>query len=110
MRFRFEIEGRSDAEERDLPTISAAKCEALRYASNVVCEEADKFWDTGTFQMTVSDGNRLTLLTLTIARLRLSASTPIVSTLINSMRRRTTALAIAGTGLLRELSRRAVQR
>jgi len=67
MRFHFQIEGELNAEEADLPSVSAAKCQALRYASKVVCDEPQKFWESGGFQMTVSDETGLTLFALVMS-------------------------------------------
>jgi len=67
MRFHFQIEGELNAEEADLPSMSAAKCHALRYASMVVCDEPQKFWESGGFQMTVSDETGLTLFALVMS-------------------------------------------
>jgi hypothetical protein len=66
-RFIFTVQGRSNSEEVELPTVAAAKCEALHYASKIVCEEPTQFWNSGEFQMTVSDEKRLILFALTIS-------------------------------------------
>lgn len=63
-RFIFNVEGRAEGEAVDLPSIAAAKCEALRYASKVVCDEVERFWDCGQFGMTVTDEEGLTLFSL----------------------------------------------
>ena len=67
MLFRFQIEGEPSAEEWNFPTVAAAKCAALKYASEVVCDETQKFWDSGSFQLTVSDEKGLALFALMIS-------------------------------------------
>lgn len=65
-RYFFHVEGQPDDLGMELPTIAAAKCEAVRYAGTLICEEAERFWDAAEFNMTVADENGLTLFTLTL--------------------------------------------
>lgn len=66
-RFFFQVEGPPDDLGMELPTLAAAKCEAVRYAGRLICEEAESFWNTADFTMTVTDENSLTLFSLTLS-------------------------------------------
>ena len=50
----------------ELPDLAAAKCEAVRYAATLVCDEAERFWDAADFRLSVKDDRNLILLTLVI--------------------------------------------
>jgi hypothetical protein len=65
--FVLNIEGDPNPVRIDLPSVNAAKCEALRYASKTVCDNPEQFWSTRDFQMTVTDGSGLALFALTIS-------------------------------------------
>ena len=64
--FIFRIDGRPDEQEVHLPDIATAKCEAVRYAGQLICDEAEQFWDAAEFSMTVMDERRLVLFSLTM--------------------------------------------
>jgi hypothetical protein len=66
-RFIFKVDGCADHKEIDLPDLAAAKCEALRYASNMVCDQQERFWNAREFQLTVTDQTGLALFALTIS-------------------------------------------
>jgi hypothetical protein len=66
-RFFFQVEGPPDDWGTELPDLAAAKCEAVRYAGRLICEEAERFWDTADFAMTVTDENGLILFSLTLS-------------------------------------------
>ncbi len=63
-RFHFAVEGASNKLTMELPDIAAAKCEAVRRAGNLICEEAGSFWNSGHFEMTVTDESGLILFAL----------------------------------------------
>ena len=63
-RFYFHVDGPPDDLGVDLADLAAAKCEAVRYAGRLLCDQATEFWDTGDFMMTVTDETGLTLFTL----------------------------------------------
>ena len=65
-RYFFHVEGRPDDLGMELPSLASAKCEAVRYAGNLICEEADRFWDAAEFNLTVADETGLILFTLTV--------------------------------------------
>ena len=63
-RFHFNLEDRPDEEGRDLASIAAAKCEAVKIAGKLICDSAAEFWDTARLLMTVTDDRALSLFTL----------------------------------------------
>jgi hypothetical protein len=68
-RFYFHIQDGSqiiDDLGMELSSVTAAKCEAARYASRLICDEAERFWDAGELQMTVADETGLILFSLTL--------------------------------------------
>ena len=65
--FVLNVEGDPNPVGIDLPSLAAAKCEALRHASKTVCDDPKQFWSTREFQMTVTDGRGLALFALTIS-------------------------------------------
>ena len=50
--------------EAECANVQAAKCEAARYAGRIICDEAEKFWETSDFFLAVSDEHGLMLFTL----------------------------------------------
>jgi hypothetical protein len=65
-RFYFHVDGPPDNLGMDLPNVAAAKCAAVRYAGQLICEEANSFWDSGDFEMTVTDEDDLVLFSLVL--------------------------------------------
>lgn len=53
-----------DTEGVDLPTLAQAKCEAVKAAGEILCEESSAFWDSKEWGMTVTDAKGLTLFSL----------------------------------------------
>lgn len=49
-----------------LPSLAAARCFALKYAGQLLCEQEESFWDEEEWLMTVTDANRLILFTIMI--------------------------------------------
>jgi hypothetical protein len=72
-RFIFHVEGHPDDQEKDLPNIAAAKCLAVRYVGELICEKADSFWDEAEFSLIVMDETGLILFTLTLTGLEAAA-------------------------------------
>jgi len=66
-RFFFQINGSPHDVGMDLPDIATAKCEAVRYAGRLICEEADRFWDKADFTMTVTDEGGLVLFSMILS-------------------------------------------
>ncbi len=46
------------------PSIHAAKCEAVKYAGQLLSDVAEHFCDTGHFELTVTDDQGLILFTM----------------------------------------------
>lgn len=65
-RYFFHVEGQPDDLGMELPSLAAAKCEAVRYAGKLICDEAERFWDAGEFTLTVADERDLVLFSLTL--------------------------------------------
>lgn len=51
----------------NLPSLAAARCYALRYAGDTLCDQNPAFWDADEWVLTVSDAHHLTLFTLTVS-------------------------------------------
>ena len=69
-RYYFDIADAHPAipcEGEDLPSLAAARCHALKYASQLLCDQEPEFWDADEWVMTISDERHLTLFTLIIA-------------------------------------------
>ena len=66
-RFLFLVNGSPHDGGMDLPDIATAKCEAVRYAGRLICEEADRFWDKADFTMTVTDEGGLVLFSMILS-------------------------------------------
>ena len=76
-RYHFHIDGDDFPDEgRELASLTEAKCEAVRLAGRVICEDAEKFWDKGEWSMTVTNGDGLTLFTLTFYGTEAAAAGP----------------------------------
>ena len=65
-RYYFDVDGQPDLEGSELATLSAAKCEAVKLAGRIICDQADSFWDKAEWTLTVSDDKRLSLFQLHI--------------------------------------------
>ena len=66
-RFYFRVEGPPGDLGMDLPSVADAKCEAVRYAGRLICEQANSFWDKGDFTMSVTDEKGLILFSLALS-------------------------------------------
>lgn len=53
-------------EGAELPSVQAARCHALKYAGQILCDQEESFWDDDEWVMTVTDENQLTLFTITV--------------------------------------------
>lgn len=52
--------------EVDFQDLQTAKCEAVRFAGELLCDAADRFWDDADFEMTVTDEKGLILFTMRV--------------------------------------------
>jgi carbohydrate-selective porin OprB len=48
----------------DFKSVAIAKCEAVRFAGQLLCDSAESFWDGADFEMTVTDEKGLILFTM----------------------------------------------
>lgn len=64
--YHFHVEGDLAYTGVDLNSVVEAKCEAARFAGQVLCDAASKFWTSAEFHLRVSDEHDLTLFTLSI--------------------------------------------
>lgn len=63
--YHFNVNAEIDAEGIELSDIAVAKCEAVKLAGQLICEEhADTFWDAGEWTMNVTNGSGLALFQL----------------------------------------------
>ena len=74
-RYFFHTESQRDREGTELESIAEAKCQAIKTAGTTVCDEADTFWDTAEWTMTVTDETGLTQFQLCI----IGTDAPIIS-------------------------------
>ena len=68
-RYFFHVEdgtSRSDEESTELENIVQAKCEAVKLAGRLICDEASEFWDRSQWKMTVTDDTGLILCILEV--------------------------------------------
>lgn len=63
-KFYFHTDDHQDGDGTDLASLSTAKCEAVKLAAGIICDDADRFWDDASWNMTVTDGTGLTLFQL----------------------------------------------
>jgi hypothetical protein len=66
-RYYFHVEGQPDDSGMALLTSAEAKCDAVRCAAKLICDEAERFWDAGQFTMTVTDGTGPSLFALVLS-------------------------------------------
>ena len=65
--FYFQLEDSVSSRERDawdLQDIAAAKCAAVRYAGEILCDSSGTFWNAAEWKLTVTDETGLALFTL----------------------------------------------
>jgi uncharacterized protein DUF6894 len=62
--FYTNAETQGDHEGMEFESLSAAKCEAVRFAGRLICDGAEHFWDTNDFEMTVTNEAGLILFTM----------------------------------------------
>ena len=64
-RFFFHTNNPADEPEGfEFADLRAAKCEAVRYAGQLLCDEAAEFWDNADFELTVTDEKGLIRFTM----------------------------------------------
>jgi hypothetical protein len=65
-RFHFHTDDNRDDDGHIMPDVEAAKCEAVKLAGQIICNQAHEFWDKAEWTMTVTDENGLTQFQLQI--------------------------------------------
>lgn len=55
-----------DDEGLDFSSVHQAKCEAVKYAGQLLADTAEHFWDRGDFELTVTDDKGLILFTMRV--------------------------------------------
>jgi hypothetical protein len=50
----------------ELETVHAARCKAVRYAGQLLCDVGERFWDTADFELSVTDDRGLILFTMRV--------------------------------------------
>ena len=55
-----------DDEGLDFPSIHEAKCQAVVYAGQLLCDAKEHFWDRADFELTVTDATGLILFSMRI--------------------------------------------
>jgi hypothetical protein len=55
-----------DDEGFEFPTVHKAKCEAVKFAGQLLADTAEHFWDDGDFELTVTDDRGLVLFAMRI--------------------------------------------
>ena len=66
-RYFFHVEDDIRAQDDlgiELETLAQAKCYAVRFAGQLICDSAGTFWDSGGWQLTASDDTGLILFVL----------------------------------------------
>lgn len=63
-RYFFHVEDGPDDLGMDLPSLGDAKCQAVRYAADIMCDSAATFWDKAAFTMWVEDDTGLILFSI----------------------------------------------
>jgi hypothetical protein len=59
---------------QDLPLLQDARCYAVKYAGQVLCDQDPSFWQDDDWVLTVSDENKLTLLVVVIGTVNAPAT------------------------------------
>ena len=55
-----------DDEGMEFASVDDAKCQAVAYAGRLLCDAAEHFWDSGDFELTVTDDQGLILFTMRV--------------------------------------------
>ena len=86
-RYFFHVDGStSDTVGVELDSFAVAKCEAVKVAGQLICENASVFWDTHDFTMNVADDAGLTLFSLMFVGIEAAAAALYSSPSVGSQR------------------------
>ncbi|MFL6762449.1 MAG: DUF6894 family protein [Sphingomicrobium sp.] len=81
-RYYFNIDdgaGIEDTVGMELSSLAEAKCEAVSYAGRLICDHAGRFWNSGDWNMTVTNENGLSLFSLQLVGTESPAIRPVTS-------------------------------
>ncbi len=56
----------SDDDGMEFDSVHEAKCQAVAYAGQLLCDVGAKFWDSADFELTATDENGLILFTMRV--------------------------------------------
>ena len=65
-RFYFHTDGLDHRDGVELKSVQIAKCEAMKLAGHIVCDEATDIWENTEWTVTVTDETRLTVFQLRV--------------------------------------------
>lgn len=63
-RYFFNVNDQLDDIGREFPALAQAKCEAVRFAGQMICDAAGNFWDSADLELIVTNEKGLMLFTL----------------------------------------------
>ena len=63
-RYFFNVNDQIDEIGRDFETLAEAKCQAVRFAGQMICDASRDFWDAADLALVVTDAKGLMLFTL----------------------------------------------
>jgi len=73
-RFYFHTDGLEDTDGLGLKSVQVAKCEAMKLAALIVCDEVSDIWENTEWTVTVSDETHLTVFDLRVMGMDAPAS------------------------------------
>lgn len=66
--YHFHVNDESDPEGIELSGLQVARCQALKMAGEIICgHDADQFWNTGDWTMTVANSEGMMLFRLVLS-------------------------------------------
>ena len=75
-KFYFHTNGLEDREGLQLKSVQVAKCEAMKLAGLIVCDDVTDIWENAEWTVTVTDERRLTLFELRVLGTDAPATVP----------------------------------
>ena len=75
-KFYFHTDGLEDTDGLELKSVQVAKCEAMKLAGLIVCDEVNDIWANAAWTVTVTDEARLPLFELRVLGMDASAIAP----------------------------------
>lgn len=75
-KFYFHTDGLEDRDGLELKSVQAAKCEAMKLAGLIVCDEVTDIWENAEWTVTVTDERHLTVFELRVLGTDAPATAP----------------------------------